>query len=85
VLTGPRPFTFVIPGEAAAKRRRRPGIHASAYIEERDDDERRRRPVRVLHRIAGMDGEAWIPDTSSFAPLGRRSGMTTAGVATSSP
>jgi len=26
--------------------------------------------------IAGMSGEAWIPDTSSFAALGRRYGMT---------
>ncbi len=38
----------------------------------------RRPPVArlVVHRIAGTDGEAWIPDTSSFAALGRRSGMT---------
>ncbi len=33
----------------------------------------------VVDRIAGMGGEAWIPDTSSFAALGRRSGMTKAG------
>ncbi len=30
----------------------------------------------VVDRIAGTDGEAWIPDTASFAALGRRSGMT---------
>ncbi len=33
----------------------------------------------VLHRIAVRGGEAWIPDTPSFAPLGRRSGMTKVG------
>ncbi len=33
----------------------------------------------VVGRIAGTDGEAWIPDTSSFAALGRRSGMTKVG------
>jgi hypothetical protein len=60
-------------GGGVAKRRRRGG---------------RRRPERgggaclVVDRIAGMDGEAWIPDTSSFAALGRRSGMTKAGVRT---
>ena len=35
----------------------------------------------VVDRIAGMDAEAWIPDTPSFATLGRRSGMTKVGVA----
>jgi hypothetical protein len=30
----------------------------------------------IVHRNAGMGGEAWIPGTSSFAALGRRSGMT---------
>jgi hypothetical protein len=29
---------------------------------------------------AGRDGQAWIPDTTVFAPLDRRSGMTKVGV-----
>jgi hypothetical protein len=33
----------------------------------------------VVDRIAGMGGGAWNPDTSFFAALGRRSGMTKAG------
>jgi hypothetical protein len=41
--------SFVIPGEAEAQRRRRPGIHASADVERLDDADEA--PV-LLHRPA---------------------------------
>jgi len=64
-----RPFPFVIPGEAGAKRRRRPGIHASAGVEGRDDAERRRRPGGFGALTLAGSAETWIPDTRRLAPL----------------
>jgi hypothetical protein len=53
------PFSFVIPGEAGAKRRRRPGIHASADVEWRDTEKgggvRGLRRRSACRRWRGMD------------------------------
>ena len=77
------PPPFVILGEAGAKRRRRPGIHASTPPMlgggRRAGSGTPRlasavRPSRTPLPIAA--GEAWIPDTTFFASLECRSGMT---------
>jgi hypothetical protein len=66
------PFTVVIPGEAGAEAQTRdPGLGGR-----REAGWRRRGNGPSPSSRSTAVAEAWIPDTSSFASLGRRSGMT---------
>jgi hypothetical protein len=65
-----RPLLGVIPGEAGAKRRRRPGTHSAPV----DRQGARAGPGARTARARSI--AEWVPDTPASAALGGRSGMT---------
>jgi hypothetical protein len=72
------------PSSSRAKPERSGGADPGSMPRPMSKGGRRRKAAAVpaklpRHRACLCDGEAWIPDTSSFAPLGRRSGMTKVG------